>query len=261
VETALIADAQRHFAEAVAVVLRNERGQSDVLRELELELAKSAFRSPGDARLGRTDARLEPWSSWADALIRIANWDPADPNRHAELNQEAIRDKSIPTQYGIGRSALNRLYAQEVATGSWQSQADALVQIADWDLVHSRNSIALSEYELLYVKLQDMGVAQGAIDEIFSPTVPVVLPRLIPDPLTSTAPQGSGGFVDVAFEITRFGESRDVEVLDSSPEVTPSSVRNIVNTIQGSNFRPRTTNGRFSRSSSVTVRYFLNDPN
>ncbi len=262
VQIALNADAQRHFAEAVSVLLRNDATQGDALRELEMELVRTASRTPQDPNLHRGDIMFEPWRSWAEALIGIANWDPADPDRNKRLAQNAMgAQAAFPTQYGVGRSALQRLYAREVATGSWQTQSEALVQIADWDLVHRRYAPALSQYELLYRKLKEMGAAQSSIDEIFSPATPAVLPTFMPNALISNETEGSGEYVDVAFEITRFGTSRKIEILDSSPGVSDRAHDRLVDLIRRSQFRPRTTDGRFRRSSSVVTRYYPGNVN
>jgi hypothetical protein len=255
---ALTVDAQRHLAEAIAVLLRNEGGQSEDLRELEMELVESAIRSPGDPFLHRADILFEPWRSWAEALIGIANWDPADPDRRTRLApNEMGMNTGFPTQYGVGRSALQRVYAQEVASGSWQTQSAALLQIADWDLMHRVHDAALSQYELLYRKLKEIGVAQSFSGEIFAPMTPVVIPTFLPNPLSSNETQG--GYVEVAFEITRLGRSRKVEILDSSPSITDSVKERLVDLIEDTQFRPRTTDGRFRRSSPVVVRYYPNN--
>lgn len=260
VQTALIADAQRHFAEAIAVLLRNDRGGSDDLKELEMDLVKSATRMPRRLFMHRDDVLREPWRSWNEALTSIANWDPADPDSATRLAPNAKGANSrYPTQYGVGRSALQRLYAQEVAAGSWQTQSNALLRVADWDLMHDVYGPALSEYELLYKKLKGMSVAQPVIDEIFSPMTPIVLPTFVPNPLTTDERPESNEYVDVSFEITRLGSSRKVEVLDSSPGVTDSAKDRLVDLIRSSHFRPRTTDGQFQRSSRVLMRYHPSD--
>ncbi len=262
VQIALTADAQKHFAEAVAVLLRNDATQGEALRELDMELVRSAHRNSGDPFLRRVGVMFEPWRSWAVALLGIANWDPADTDRHERLAQNATGTQiKYPTQYGVGRSALQRIYAREVATGSWQTQGDALLQIADWDLIHERYAIALSEYELLYEKLTELGAAKSSIDGIFSPATPAVLPSFMPNALISHETEESGGYVDVAFEITRFGTSRRIEILDSSPGVSEQAQDRLVDLIRSSQFRPRTTDGRFRRSTRVVTRYYPADVN
>jgi hypothetical protein len=105
--------------------------------------------------------------------------------------------------------------------------------------------------------LKEIGVAQSFPGEIFAPMTPVVIPTFLPNPLSSNETQG--GYVEVAFEITRLGRSRKVEILDSSPSITDSVKERLVDLIEDTQFRPRTTDGRFRRSSPVVVRYYPNN--
>ena len=273
---ALVADAQRSYAEAAAVILRNGLYASDELRELELELVRSSnvFREHA-GRLRTLDARLtgldhasllsEPWRSWNEALTALSDWsipslhdaETGDQNRPGEAEGQRL----MGSQYAIGRAALQRLFEYEVATSApWQRQAAALVRIADWDLLNlQQKNVALRSYEYVYQRLRDRNVGQASIDEIFSPEVPVVLPGFEPNPLVSKEMGQSTGYIDVAFEITRYGESRRVEVRGSTANVTEASKEGLVDLIRRSQFRPRLTDGRFARASPVVVRYFLSD--
>lgn len=69
----------------------------------------------------------------------------------------------------------------------------------------------------------------------------------------------SMGHVDLAFEITQYGESRRIEVLDASANVTDANENEIVRRTKQTRFRPRVTGGRFAHSSLVRVRYYLDE--
>ncbi|HET7133166.1 MAG TPA: hypothetical protein VFJ95_13000, partial [Gammaproteobacteria bacterium] len=72
---AMASDVQRDYADAIAVVLRNEHVESAELRDIETSLLQSinVARAAGlDTVALKTD--LEPWRSWANALDRLKNW-------------------------------------------------------------------------------------------------------------------------------------------------------------------------------------------
>src|SRR5690606_30615870 len=112
------------------------------------------------------------------------------------------------TYYEFGRRSLSRLYDYEVASAApLPDQLSAVVQIADWDLLYSHNSSAFEGYELAYAWLKEAG-AQAAIDDLFSPRVPVVLPAFGPNPFVAEDEEHAAEYVEVEFTITRYGEAR-----------------------------------------------------
>lgn len=96
------------------------------------------------------------------------------------------------------------------------------------------------------------------IDELFSPKTPVVLPAFEPNPLATDATQASTGYIDVTFEISG-GEARRVRVVAATTNVTDADKKRLVELIQSSRFRPRLTDGRFTRASPVVLRYNLTE--
>ena len=115
---------------------------------------------------------------------------------------------------------------------------------------------ALEKYERAYELLEAAG---ASIDELFSPEIPVVLPAFEPNPLVSSAARTSKGYIDVAFEVSRYGEGRDVQILDATTNATKDDKARLVRLIQSSRFRPRITDGEFGQASPVRVRYYLTE--
>jgi hypothetical protein len=89
--------------------------------------------------------------------------------------------------------------------------------------------------------------------------MPVVLPAFLPNPLVSRRTSESTGFIDVAFEVTRYGKSKKIEILDTTTDVSRSARHQVTRLISGSRFRPGTRDGNFDRNSSFVVRYYLDD--
>jgi hypothetical protein len=64
-------------------------------------------------------------------------------------------------------------------------------------------------------------------------------------------------YIDVAFGITKFGASRQVEILDSTTNATDADKNRLVHLIKGNRFRPRATADGWGRTSSLVVRYYV----
>jgi hypothetical protein len=177
-----------------------------------------------------------------------------------ELEMQLVRSSF---QFGAprtGRDSLRRLLAYEVANSEpWLSQIDALIQIADWDVLCDSNQTALKMYEVAYQQLEREGTAEASVEQRFSPKTPVVLPAFLPNPLVSDETRDSTGYIDAAFEITAYGTSRRVEILDTTTNATRAAKKRFVQMILRSRFRPMTTNGKFAETAPIVVRYYLKE--
>jgi hypothetical protein len=181
------------------------------------------------------------------------------------LENELIRTSYL---YGhnaaVGKASLRRLLNYDVANAApWETRVESLVQIADWDLMfangRSESNAVLATYEAAYRELEKAGTSRASIENTFSPKTPVVLPAFLPNPLVSEQTPESKGFVDVAFEISRYGRSNNIEIIGSTNNVTDAAKKNLVRVIDRSTFRPRLTAGRVTDDSPIIVRYYLND--
>jgi hypothetical protein len=159
--------------------------------------------------------------------------------------------------YQVGRRSLRRLVAYDVAIAKpLAERADALLQIADWDLLYGRRPLALDNYEGTYDLLNREGVEPAAIVALFSPEIPVMLPAFQPNPLATSL---SDEHIDVSFNITRYGTSGRVKVLTKTTNVSDEAEKQLVRLIERRLFRPRVVDGEFPRSTPVVLRYYLND--
>ncbi|HEY7672106.1 MAG TPA: hypothetical protein VIC71_07800, partial [Gammaproteobacteria bacterium] len=285
---AVIGDAQMYYADAIEVLLRNELYSSDELRALETELVATSDlirvrpeldSPPGIARPG-ADSRLnESRTLGVDEVERHSyggsrrvDRDPIAA-RLGQLGPHGARDEpaadhdesdeSFGTRflsyYEFGRQSLVRLYDYEVASSApLPDQARAFVELADWDLLYSRNSLAQSEYAQVYTWLEENGAAQETIEELFAPTIPVVLPAFERNPFVSEETEGASGYIDVAFRITKLGEPQRIEIVGASPGVTDAAKKDLEIFVKTGRFRPRVTDGEFT-ASSVAARYHVND--
>jgi tetratricopeptide (TPR) repeat protein len=239
----IVSDAQENYFNAIGVMHRNDLYSSDELKELELELLRS--------------------------IEEIRSREPPSPRTTPRITD---RD------YFFGRETLERMWGYKTTTSApLHQQLDALVQIADWDLLYSETMLptaaqvcarptcvqglsraALEKYERAY-ELLEAARAQASIDDLFSPEIPVVLPAFMPNPLASDPAQTSNRYIDVAFEISRYGEARDVRILDTTTNATADHRARLVRLIQRSRFRPRIANGGFANGPPVRLRYYLTE--
>ncbi len=215
----MLADAQRNYWNAITVMLRNEQYSSDELRYLELDLLRG------------TD------------LVRTM-YD---------------QSQNYSAAYYRGRQSLRRLYGYgAVRNAPTVQQVEALVQMADWELLFSRHGNAVDAYELAVAILRNADGASITMERLFVPELPVVLPAFQPNPLARDESKDATGHIDVAFDITKYGRGRAVEILDAA-NATRDAQHRLVRLIMNSRFRPQPSNGVFDRSSRVAMRYYVYD--
>jgi hypothetical protein len=281
VVTDLVSEAQIHYADAAAVVLRNGFYSSDALRDVEMEIVRASdlFRQR-NGRSGRAHPlggsrpygvgakeRGPGWDITATEELETRTntlWDltGSESSEEAKQRRQRVRDKL--TQYRLGRESYHRLVAyDEALSGStpadkqaWRRRLEAYLQAVDWDLLYSHNGAALDQYARVHELLKTNAIAEPLSAELFEPPIPIVLPTFLPNPLETPA---SARYIDVAFEVTRYGISRRIEIVGAAPNVSDAAKNDLVNLIEGSRFRPRVTDGELGRASPVVVRYYLND--
>ena len=167
---------------------------------------------------------------------------------------------------GGGAGALIRLLDYEVlSASSTLTQVNALIRTADYLLGRSfgrgrsKDASIFALYEDAHRALVQRGIDQASIDAIFSPRIPIVPSTPGPNPLISEKTPESTGHIDIAFDITKYGRSESVDVLDTTTNATRAARRDLIRLIERSRFRPRVTGGEFADSTRVVIRYYLNN--
>jgi len=143
--------------------------------------------------------------------------------------------------YGLGLVSYQRRvdYAGVASSaGEAVDYARALVELADWSLLFSRNGTAVKRYAEAYELLVSHRVAAASIEEFFPSATPVFLPSFAPPPLDGAAVAGSTGYVDVDFEIGKYGQPRKVDVVAVAGERAEAISKQIVSAIGNGRFRP-----------------------
>jgi hypothetical protein len=226
----LFREAQDLYSRAIRILLRNEHYPADDLETLVEDLARKTYRY---------------------CPRRVADPPSAKSRETVILQCDFVRS----------RHGLVSLVQWQVENArAWPDGVETLVEIADWDLLYARGVIgdetALEEYTRVYELLAEQG-AHESIDRIFSPEIPVLLPAFAQNPLAPTREQRGDGYIDVSFEIDRYGKSHHIRILGATTDSTRTVEKRLLQFITGSRFRPRVVDGRFADSAPVVVRYFL----
>jgi hypothetical protein len=169
-------------------------------------------------------------------------------------------------EYGdpsMGRQSLKYLLAYQTSNSApWLDRIDTLVQIADWDLLHSigldEQNAALAEYAQAYDLLQRSGADEESVRKIFAPDTPVALPVSLANPF-ATEDEEAPGHIDFALELDKYGRCRHMRILDSSDDATRAVEKHVEHVLSQYRFRPRFVDGRVADRDRAVIRYLLND--
>jgi hypothetical protein len=267
----MLAEAQRNYADAIGVLLHHKLYGSEELRELELDLLRGvdllrslyggrSYPPPMVPRFMGA-ASIEPWRSRIAPIAALSGWKARQVDTPIPIagGNAAAQHVRMMSPYHRGRESLRRLYQYDaVSNRPLVSQVDSLVQLADWDLLYSRNGRAVDAYAAAYALLAGGGASASSIEALFTPATPVVLPAFQPSPLANDDTRPAAGYVDVAFEITRYGRARAIEVRDVM-NASDEALDRLVGIIKGNRFRPRVMNGEFPDAAPVLLRYYVYD--
>jgi hypothetical protein len=240
------------LAEAIEILLRHEEYASEELRDLELEAVREAYLNGDDDLYGSLD--VCPTTD----IEQLLGLDLLE-----SCLMPVLRSADTETPNVGGLASLVRLLAYETRSSAPPAaRAGALVRVADWRLLFStkpsETQVALDLYEQVRLLAEQDADAQAALRRLFAPDVPVVLTSFLRNPLASTNASGSADHIDIAFEITKKGDSEKVEVVERSTSVEHVGETDIVNFVKRTRFRPRMEDGRFVEMSAVRVRYYFN---
>jgi hypothetical protein len=271
----LLGEAQRHYSDAIAVMLRNELYGSEELHDLEIQLLRivASLRlfdaEPEQSHLTYVPRyagaqSMEPWRSRSAAITELATWTPpSTTDAFAEADSAAWleqHDARLNHSYYRGLQSLGRLYSYAAATAGPASPqlADAVAQMADWELLYSHHGQAVELYARAYAMLEDSGATGEPIAQLFAPATPVVLPAFQPNPLAADDTREPKGHIDVGFEITKYGRARKIAVLGAE-NAGPTDITRLDKLVATSRFRPRLTERGAPDATPVVVRYYLYD--
>lgn len=253
-----------YYADAIEAILKNGDYGSAELRDLEKQALRVAFPaeylvSPttGNAMLGNTrffgvDSRCS--AATLDDLLALPLLDSC---------LEAVVRKESHVLANVGSwVSLVRLIGYELRSGAPAAdRGGAFAALADWHLTSApatrrqferSTDTALELYARAYGELDLDDDARVAM---FSPQVPVTLPTYEPNPFASA--QSSSRYIEVAFDVTKYGRAERIEIRATSTDATRAEQRDLVHLIESTSFRPRFVNGVLADFAPVALRYDL----
>jgi tetratricopeptide (TPR) repeat protein len=205
---------------------------------------------------------MQAVGNYVGAIRVLVDHELFDSDELRDLELDLVRISYDAGAYTYGRNSLRRVISYDTASSKpWLARVKGVVHIADWDLLYSHNGMALNLYKDVHAELEEKGIAAETIAELFDPEIPVSLPTFVPNPLMSPKTADSTGFIDVSFEITKYGRSQAVRVLDTTTNASRGARRDLEVLVRGTRFRPQLTDGAFVRTDPVVVRYYVNESN
>jgi hypothetical protein len=179
---------------------------------------------------------------------------------------QSLLENLVGNTYHYGNPRLGRhslvflLNWQNANARPWSDRIETLVQIADWELFHSKSGNddekAMNEYRHVYELIAEKG-SQELLEQIFSPETPIVLPTFAPNPLAPDRKQRGNRYVDVEFEIDDVGKSHHIHILPTTLDPGRTAEKQLVQLIARSHFRPRVVDGQLAGRAPVVVRYYF----
>jgi len=173
------------------------------------------------------------------------------------LEVERNRDRGNGDSQGtfvLGEQSYRRL-AGYVAlnAGTPLELAREIVGLGDWQLLFSHNGEAVERYDEAYRILVDAGEPEAVIRQLFPTDRPVLLPAFEPSPFESDEPRADAGYVDLTFEISKYGVGRRIRVADASG-AEDGVEKDAVSMVARNRFRPQPT-ASYAREAIYRVRY------
>jgi hypothetical protein len=176
----------------------------------------------------------------------------------SELEGKLLRNSYDLRDYQTGRGSLVRLiYHDPENAEPMLRRIERLVQLADWDLLYGQRPLAFDLYERTYAYLTQRDVAQASIDELFAPATPVSLPTFEPNLLAPELVDGATGYVDVVFDVSRYGRTSRIRVVDSNASNAAQS--RITRWLVNNRFRPRVAGGQVVDTSRIVARAYVQE--
>lgn len=159
--------------------------------------------------------------------------------------------------YGLGLGSYQRRVGYTGVGSSIDAvdYARALIELADWSLLFSRNGTAVKRYQQVYSMLVDQRVSETSIQEFFPANTPVFLPTFAPPPLEGVVVAGSTDYVDVDFEIGKYGQPRKIDIVAVQGRDAAAISKQLAAAIGNGRFRPSPV----SESAEYRLRYSLAD--
>ncbi len=215
--------------------------------------------APGDERLVTTERKLAALNFMTNQKLHDTYGDSlpyyrTTPADNHDLPGDAMEDMTALHFYD-GSSALRRALEHSYSRPERRNDdiAARMVELGDWYLLFDRRAAALDQYRDALQFMREASLPQEEVERIMSPGMPV------PTPDTAYLPPADArefdGFIDVEFELTRFGMATDPHIIGSSTDDRRIE-RELLHEIRGCKFRPKFVADAPVNSEKIRLRYY-----
>lgn len=171
-----------------------------------------------------------------------------------------------PMGFRQGRDSLERriAYLERESGASAQQKAQAKLDLADWMLMFSKRTGSLDIYLEAWQDMVAAGATQEELGALFNPDYPPEIPSYLEHPYTREAiglPADIAleykGYIDVEFELSRFGVPSSISALGRSPTATPELEDRLLRNIRRAGYRPRIVDGALRDEEQIYARFYF----
>ena len=143
-------------------------------------------------------------------------------------------------------------------------KARAKLDLADWMLMFSKRLTALEVYKETWQEMAAAGASPEALNALFNPPIPQEIPSFLAHPFTRELleiPDDLAleykGYIDVAFDLNRYGITSSLAVLGKSATATPALEGRLLRNLRRTQFRPRIVDGMARETETLQIRYYF----
>ncbi|MDT8399202.1 MAG: hypothetical protein RQ899_11360 [Pseudomonadales bacterium] len=246
-------EAQNNFLDALNILRQNRAYSHPDVEEIEKKIAATYF-----IRTHQEDIIYDP-----DFYLTRRRSETGSRLDRSSINLINSKD------YQYGRESLERIINNHVrynGDNATELTADALVNLADWDLLYKHKSRALKQYQEAYAYMAENDNDKEQLTRLLMPAIPVVLPEFIAAPhsrerfgVPADADVDYVGYMDVSYVISKYGAAKKVKVLNKSGTVTKAMQIRLLRYVRSMQFRPRFDAGKVI-STPIALRYYFGNP-
>ncbi|MCZ6803245.1 MAG: tetratricopeptide repeat protein [Proteobacteria bacterium] len=182
-----------------------------------------------------------------------------DLRETARDKQQAIRYYNAKIKsYINGKNAMLRII-REYETNpdlSKESHVIALTHLGDWYLVFNKPLTAKATYQEAHQLIASNNIKQNVIDYLFANPVQLPVYRSLYRSAPESEQQSTEtNFIPVSLDVTRTGQTKNIQVIDSNTEKDKKLHRSIKKTLAATRFRPRFEQGKPVKTSDFNIKF------
>ena len=171
------------------------------------------------------------------------------------------------SNYLNGKQAYQRLlgYMERNGQGASFDYVLASIGLGDWYTLFGKRLEGLQQYEKIQTILQGGDFSEEEKQVLMNPEIPSSLPAFSSSPFAPSTDFDSAdsgniykGYIDVAFEISRFGRAKNFQTLGSSAQTPRDILTKLEWKIRDTQFRPLVKSENASDNHPVQLRYYYN---